>query len=62
MQPCRMQPRCMQTRPMQNPMQHMQRAQVYDCDSTQKEIFDITARSIIDAVMDGYNGGQQLHR
>lgn len=31
--------------------------QVYDWNSNQKEIFDITARPIIDAVMDGYNGG-----
>ncbi|KIZ06247.1 kinesin family member 3B [Monoraphidium neglectum] len=30
--------------------------QVYDWDSNQKEIFEITARPIIDAVMDGYNG------
>jgi hypothetical protein len=29
---------------------------VYSWDSNQREIFDITARPIIDAVMDGYNG------
>lgn len=32
------------------------RTQVYDTSSSQTEIFDITARPIIDAVMDGYNG------
>lgn len=30
--------------------------QVYDWDSQQATIFDITARPIIDACMDGYNG------
>lgn len=30
--------------------------QVYDWNSTQSEIFDITARTIVDAAMDGYNG------
>jgi hypothetical protein len=29
---------------------------VYDWDSQQATIFDITARPIIDACMDGYNG------
>lgn len=32
--------------------------QVYDSDTAQKDIFDITARPIIDAVLDGYNGGR----
>jgi hypothetical protein len=35
---------------------HQPRTKVYDWDSNQKEIFEITARPIIDAVMDGYNG------
>lgn len=30
--------------------------QVYGIDSSQQEIFEITARPIIDACMDGYNG------
>ncbi|GBF89159.1 kinesin-II motor protein [Raphidocelis subcapitata] len=30
--------------------------QVYDPEANQREIFDITARPILDAVMDGYNG------
>lgn len=30
--------------------------QVYDWNSKQIEIFDITARPIVDSVMEGYNG------
>ncbi len=30
--------------------------QVYDWNSTQQEIFDITAKQIIDSAMEGYNG------
>lgn len=31
---------------------------MYDSNTAQKDIFDITARPIIDAVLDGYNGGR----
>ena len=30
--------------------------QVYNWDSSQADIFDITARGIIDSAMEGYNG------
>ena len=30
--------------------------QVYDWNSTQLDIFDITARPLIDSAMEGYNG------
>jgi hypothetical protein len=33
--------------------------QVYDSNCTQMEVFAVTARPIIDAVVDGYNGEQQ---
>lgn len=38
--------------------------QVYDWDSHQATVFDITARPIVDACMDGYNGAAtvQHHR
>lgn len=30
--------------------------QVYDADNAQSEVFAVTARPIVDACMDGYNG------
>lgn len=34
--------------------------QVYDQNCSQVEIFDITARPIVDSAMEGYNGGYTL--
>ena len=36
--------------------------QVYDWNSTQLDIFDITARPLIDSAMEGYNGGIIMDR
>lgn len=33
--------------------------QAYGPDSTQREVFEVTARPIVDAVLEGYNGEQQ---
>lgn len=35
--------------------------QVYDWNSTQMEIFDVTARPIVDSCMEGYNGEQKIY-
>jgi hypothetical protein len=34
--------------------------QVYDYSTAQIDIFEITAKPIIDAVLDGYNGAQDI--